>query len=142
MAVNYRRLITKLLDLCNIFYIMKVLSTTVVVHVSDLNRALNYYINILGFGEDFKVPEYAGLVMDSVSIHLCGPGNQGMKKVHGSAHFCIECDDVNNYFDSIYAKGAFIAVPLEDRYYGMRDFAVNDHDGNTLVFGTAINDTL
>lgn len=35
-------------------------------------------------------------------------------------------------------KGAAITVPLDKRPYGMRDFAVDDLDGNTLVFGKAI----
>ena len=120
---------------------MKALSSTIVIHVSDLNRALDYYTAVLGFREDFKLAEYAGLFLDNVSIHLSGPASSGMKKTPGNAHFCIDCDEVNTYFDAISAKGALIAVPLGDRYYGMRDFAVNDHDGNTLVFGRAIADT-
>lgn len=120
---------------------MKALNTSVVVHVSDLDRALNYYTAILGFAEDFKLEAYAGLVLDNVCIHLCGPANQGKKKAPGSAHFCIECDEIDNYFDTISKKGALIDVPVEDRNYGMRDFAVNDHDGNTLVFGKAIAGT-
>jgi len=120
---------------------MKALSTTVVIHVTDLDRALDYYTTVLGFKEDFKLPEYAGLFLDNVSIQLCGPGNQGMKKPPGNAHFCIDCDEVDNYFAVISKKNAFIVVPPEDRFYGVRDFAVNDHDGNTLVFGKAITDT-
>ncbi|HXB43051.1 MAG TPA: VOC family protein [Puia sp.] len=121
---------------------MKALGTSVVIHVSDLNRALNYYTAILGFVEDFKLAEYAGLVLDHVCIHLSGPANPGMKKTPGNAHFCIECVDVDAYYDDILKKGALVVVPLEDRFYGMRDFAVNDHDGNTLVFGSVITDAL
>ena len=117
---------------------MKALNTAVVIHVSDFDRSLNYYTNILGFTEDFKLADYAGLFMDNVSIHLSGPANPGMKKISGNAHFCIDCDEVNTYFDEITKKGALIAIPLADRFYGMRDFAVNDHDGNTLVFGSVI----
>ena len=120
---------------------MKALSATVVIHVSDLNRALTYYTAILGFTVDFKLAEYAGLILGDVCIHLSGPANPGMKKMPGNAHFCIDCDEVNTYFDAISKKGALISVPLEDRFNGMRDFAVNDPDGNTLVFGRAITDT-
>lgn len=119
---------------------MKALGSTVVIHVSDLSRAVNYYTAILGFTEDFKLAGYAGLVLDNVSIHLCGPANPGMKKTPGNAHFCIDCDEVDVYFNAISKKGALIAVPLEDRFYGIRDFAVNDHDGNILVFGSALTD--
>jgi uncharacterized glyoxalase superfamily protein PhnB len=117
---------------------MKALSATIVVHVSNLNHALTYYTTILGFIEDFKLEEYAGLTLGNVCIHLSAPENPGMKKPPGNAHFCIECDDVDTYFDAISKKGAIISVPLGDRYYCMRDFAVNDDDGNTLVFGKSI----
>lgn len=119
---------------------MKTLSSSVVVHVSDFDRALTYYTDVLGFVEDFKLEAYAGLVLDNVCIHISGPANPGRHKTPGSAHFCIECDEVDDYFDTISKKGAFISIALEDRFYDMRDFAVNDHDGNTIVFGKAITD--
>lgn len=114
---------------------------TPVIHVTDLDRALDYYVKVLGFTVDFKLPAYAGLLLDDISIHISGPANQGMHKPPGTAHFCIDCDEVDKYFDAISQNGAFIVAPPEDRYYGVRDFAVNDHDGNTLVFGSAL-DTL
>lgn len=117
---------------------MKALNTSVVIHVSDFERALDYYRNVLGFEEDFKLDTYAGLVLDNVCIHISAPTNPGRHKPPGSAHFCIECDEVDEYFEIISKRGAFIDVPVGDRFYGMRDFAVNDHDGNTLVFGKVI----
>jgi uncharacterized glyoxalase superfamily protein PhnB len=123
------------------FLIMKALSSTVVIHVSNMERALGYYTDVLGFTEDFRLPDYAGLVLDNVLIHLNGPLSGGMKKTPGTAHFCIDCDEVDTYFDAISKKGALVTVPPEDRFYGVRDFAVNDHDGNTLVFGSAIAGT-
>jgi uncharacterized glyoxalase superfamily protein PhnB len=116
---------------------MKPLSTTVVIHVSDLSRATVYYTDVLGFKPDFKFGDYAGLFYDSISIHLSGPTSEGVKKTPGSAHFSIDCDEVDAYYDTIVKKGAFITVPIANRVYGVRDFALNDHDGNTLVFGSA-----
>jgi uncharacterized glyoxalase superfamily protein PhnB len=78
------------------------------------------------------------LIYDDVSIHLCGPANQGKKKLPGSAHFCIDCNEIDEYYDLIKARGAIIDTGLNDRPYGMRDCAVNDPDGNTVVFGMAI----
>ena len=118
---------------------MKTISITAVIHVSDLQSAAAYYTDILGFKIDFRFGDYLGLTYGNVSIHLNGPKNQGTKKAPGGAHFCIDCDEVDSYYTSISGKGALISVPLADREYGVRDFAVNDKDGNTLVFGTAID---
>jgi uncharacterized glyoxalase superfamily protein PhnB len=117
---------------------MKALSIIAVIHVTNLDRALTYYTTILGFELDFTFGDYAGLTYNAICIHLNGPTNQGQKKLPGSAHFCIDCDEVDTYFNTIVEKGAIILVPLADRVYGMRDCAVNDLDGNTLVFGQAI----
>nr|WP_067055553.1 VOC family protein [Mucilaginibacter sp. L294] len=117
---------------------MKALSSTVVIHVSDLNRASKYYIDVLGFKPDFEFGDYRGLSYGDICIHLSGPKNPGRKKVPGSAHVCIDCDDITAYYDGILKNGALIDVPIADRVYGVRDFSVNDEDGNTLVFGMAI----
>lgn len=117
---------------------MKALSCATVIHVSDLKRALQYYIGVLGFTEDFIFGDYAGLYYDQVFIHLCGPGNQGLKKIPGNALLCIDCDEVDEFHRLLMGKEAFILNAPEDRIYGVRDFAVNDPDGNTIVFGMAI----
>nr|WP_121271463.1 VOC family protein [Pedobacter schmidteae] len=117
---------------------MKAFSSATVIHVSNFRSALDYYTKILGFTFDFEFGEYAGLFIDEVFIHISGSENPGRKKPAGSAHLCIDIDNVDDYYQRLTANGAIISVTLEDRVYGMRDFAVNDPDGNTLVFGQAI----
>lgn len=112
---------------------MKASVTALTIYVSDFNRALRYYTNVLGFMEDFRHADYAGLSIDNVSIHLSGPTNPGTKEP-GNAHFYIACDYTDIYFDAIKRYGAIIVVPLAERFNGVRDFTINDHDGNTLVF--------
>ncbi|SDH26441.1 VOC family protein [Chitinophaga filiformis] len=118
---------------------MKALSATTVFYISNLRQSLQYYTEIIGFTEDFVFGDYAGLYYDEVSIHLCGPENQGLKKIPGNTLHCIACDEVDEFHDALVAKGALIVNAPQDRIYGMRDFAVNDLDSNTLVFGVAIS---
>ena len=117
---------------------MKILAITAVIHVSNMQSAVQYYQDVLGFKPGFEFGDYTGLVYGEICIHISGPTNPGMKKIPGNAHFCIDCDEVDSYYDLISKNGAIISVPIADRPYGMRDFAVNDMDGNTLVFGKAI----
>lgn len=118
---------------------MKALHSTTVIHVSNLKASIDYYTNVFCFDVDFIFGDYVGLYINQVSIHLSGPNNPGRKKAPGEAHLCIDCDEVEEYYEHISANGAIIDVPLDDREYGMRDFAANDPDGNTLVFGKAIS---
>jgi catechol 2,3-dioxygenase-like lactoylglutathione lyase family enzyme len=118
---------------------MKVLGLAIVVHVSNLDAAIKYYTDILGFNIDFKLDDYAGVLYDDVLIHLNGPSNRGIKKIPGNAHFCVDCDEIDDYYKLIGTKGALIKIPLDDRTYGVRDCAVNDPDGNTIVFGKALS---
>jgi uncharacterized glyoxalase superfamily protein PhnB len=114
---------------------MKILSTTPVSHVSDIKNAMAYYTSILGFTVDFEYGDYVGLTYGDACIHLSGPNHDGIKKPAGKALFCFYCDDVNAYYNEVTAKGALLEFDIGDRSYGLRDFGVNDQDGNTLVFG-------
>ncbi|MFD2874279.1 VOC family protein [Mucilaginibacter ximonensis] len=117
---------------------MKALSIAIVVHVTDLEASLSYYIDVLGFTMDFRFGDYAGLLLDDVLIHLSGPNNEGQKKPPGGAHFCIDLNEIDDYYQLLQRKGTNITVAMADRIYGIRDFAVDDPDGNTIVFGMAI----
>lgn len=113
---------------------------TPVFHVIDISKSMNYYIEKLGFSFDFQVGDYAGLYNGYFNINLCGPGNQGQKKIPGNGHVYVECDDVESYYALVKSNGAIIITDLADRYYGMRDFALADPDGNCLSFGISLHE--
>ena len=104
-----------------------------VLQVSDLDRALAYYTDVLGFGEDFRFGQYAGVRNGDATLHLCAHTIH-KRPVGGGAAF-IFCDEVNDYFANIKRKGAIVKVEPADQPYGMRDFIVLEPDGNHLTFG-------
>ena len=104
-------------------------------HVSDVESAILYYTNILGFTVDFRYNDFAGLELGPILIYLSGPV-QGVKRIVGQGAIYIFCDEVDQYFQDVSAKGAIIEVAIDNRDYGMRDFGVKDLDGNALSFGT------
>lgn len=117
---------------------MKTLGIATVIHVKNLDQSIPYYIDVLGFSLDFQYGEYVGIKHGAIFLHLSSSLNPGKKKEPGTGHVCIECDEIDIYYEDILKKGAVISVPLDRRPYGMRDFAVDDPDGNTLVFGQTI----
>jgi len=106
-----------------------------VLHVSNVEASIKYYTGVLGFSVDFRYKDLAGVVSGNVVIYLSGPAQDAKKKI-GEGSVYIFCDEVNEYCNNIIARGALIAIPINDREYGMRDFAISDPDGNSITFGS------
>jgi len=121
-----------------IYFIMKAVYSASVFHVLNVDASIKYYFEILEFTLDFRYKDLAGMEYGPVLIYLPGPG-QDLKKTIGEGSIYIFCDEVNDYYQSISGKGAFVEVAIDNRPYGMRDFAVKDPDGNTLTFGKTID---
>ncbi|HEX8372403.1 MAG TPA: VOC family protein [Chthoniobacterales bacterium] len=106
-----------------------------VFQVSNLDSALRHYIEILGFSEDFRFGDYAGVKLGGACLHLSGHSIQDRPVGGGTAY--IFCDEVDSYYAEIKAKGATIKAEPRNYDYGMRDFETVDPDGNHLGFGCA-----
>jgi uncharacterized glyoxalase superfamily protein PhnB len=109
---------------------------TPVFQVSNLNAALKHYIEILGFTEDFRFGDYAGVKLGEACLHLSGHSIHDRPVGGGTAYFF--CDEVDAYYAEITGKGAISKAEPKNYDYGMRDFLVVDLYGNHLGFGCEI----
>lgn len=116
---------------------MKISHAATVFPVSDVSAALRYYIDVLGFREEFRFGEYAGIGRDGCLLHLSRSGNPNTGPPGAGAVY-IFCDEVDEYFSDIVSRGATIADQPKDYDYGLRDFIVRDPDGNQLTFGAPV----
>ena len=114
---------------------MNARSASPVFHVSDLDRAIQFYTTILGFTESFRVGSYRGLKRGEIELHLTVGGGGDYRRPIGGGTVYILCDSVDSYYESIIARGAKPSSAPSDTPYGMRDFVVHDPDGNQLSFG-------
>jgi catechol 2,3-dioxygenase-like lactoylglutathione lyase family enzyme len=113
---------------------MAVFGVAPVFHVSDLAASLRHYTEVLGFEEKFQYGGfYAGLQRGEAQLHL-SVSTPSRHPVGGASAYFF-CDDVDTYHAEVKAKGATISTELKDYDYGMRDFEIEDPDGNTLTFG-------
>ena len=112
---------------------MKTEALIPVFHVKDVDAAVRYYTEILGFTQSFRYGTYAGLQLGSHELHITDPGEP--RQVVGAGTAYVICDEVDQYFSSLKSRSAKIKSEPADRIYGMRDFAVLDPDGNQLTFG-------
>ena len=107
--------------------------------VDDLDRAIAYYCNKLGFELDFKYQSfYASVTRDGFAIHLKhGPklaAEREHRKEHEHLDAYISVSGIRGLFGELEKRGARIIKPLEERPWGCLDFYVEDADGYILCF--------
>ena len=104
--------------------------------VQDVTRSVEHYRDALGFHTEFTYGEptfYAGVERDGVVIHLQAGDHTRRLPGHGAVNIFVT--DVDALYQELKSRGAIILSEPKDYPYGMRDFDVNDLDGNQLCFG-------
>jgi len=110
-----------------------------VLYVRHTPRSLAYYGDKLGFTVTFTwrgPPHYICLRLGQAVIHL-----HSFVPPARTSHVCIFCKGVDALYAHLTARGANMVQPIDDRPYGMRDFALTDPDGHRLVFAQGITQT-
>lgn len=116
---------------------------------SDFNASLAFYTGILGFEvlfvyatEDQKF-HYGSVTLREQELHLSTFGGDG---VFGTDVY-IRVDEVDDLFRNFVQRGlvttGYEHSPVHrgpvDQTWNMREFYVDDPDGNTIRFGAPIN---
>jgi len=104
--------------------------------VQDVLRSVEHYCDILGFHTQFTYGDptfYAGVERDDLVIHLQVASETKRQPGHGAVYVFVT--DVDALYQELQSRGARTLNEPKDYPYGMRDFNINDIDGNQLCFG-------
>ena len=104
--------------------------------VQDVLRSVEHYRDALGFHTEFTYGQptfYAGVERDGVAIHLQAASHTERQAGHGAVNVFVT--DVDALYEELKSRGARLRNEPKDYPYGMRDFDVNDLDGNQVYFG-------
>lgn len=112
--------------------------------VDDLERAITYYRDRLGFELDFVYDSfYASVSRDGFAIHLKEsvrlPEERAFKKAHEHLDAYVSVAGVQQLFTELQSRGATITQPLADQPWSCTDFIVEDTDGYVLCFSELIS---
>ncbi len=111
--------------------------------VVDMDRAIRFYQEVLGFALLRREPDYASLGHGEVLFGL-GPvaklpaaggyfTRSRLTQERGlGVEIVLEVDDVSTAYDAVRASGHPILEPLQDRPWGLTDFRIADPDGYYL----------
>jgi catechol 2,3-dioxygenase-like lactoylglutathione lyase family enzyme len=107
--------------------------------VDDLDRAIAYYRDRLGFELDFKYQSfYAAVRRDGFAIHLKYAQKLVADRVHRKQNehldAYISVSGIKDLFSELQVRGAEVIKALEERPWACVDFYVEDPDGYILCF--------
>jgi lactoylglutathione lyase len=113
--------------------------------VSNVERSLAFYVDMLGCERGMTVPDaspfvFASVTSGPVEIFLNDavtavkeyPAFAG-KPIGATGTLYIEVDGVDALHDRLKPK-VKIVMPIATQFYGMREFAIQDPDGYVLTF--------
>ncbi len=108
------------------------------VPVTDIARALDFYVGRLGLHKVFENGHPVGFVIlerQGAELHLClDPKHQASGQ--NVAHWMV--NDATALHDHLVAHGVPIIKGLRDADYGLRGFVFTDPDGNRIDVGQDI----
>ena len=107
--------------------------------VDDLDRAIAYYRDKLGFELDFIYGGfYASVSRDGFALHLKHAAKIAADRAHRKENEHLDAQigvsGVRTLFTELQARGAHVIKPLEERPWACVDFYVEDADGYILCF--------
>ena len=113
--------------------------------VSDVNAALKYYSEILGFHTNFVFDSdcddlYASIQRGGAEFHLTGCQCVDRRHV-GNLYVRVDVDSSDDLCAEFSAVGVKIRHEPKNEPWGMREFTIEDPDGNWIVFTGPIPDT-
>lgn len=117
--------------------------------VSNVERSLAFYRDVLGFQVEWTVPEAAPYVF--AAVHAGGveiflnapdaataeyPAFKG-KAIGGTLTLFIEVTDIARLYAELSTRVA-VVMPLEKKWYGVTEFAFTDPDGYVITFAERV----
>jgi uncharacterized glyoxalase superfamily protein PhnB len=113
--------------------------------VASVERSLAFYVDVLGFSRGMTVPDESPFAFGSVTAGTVEmffneasgavkeyPGFAG-KPIGCTGTLFIEVAGVNALHDRLQGT-VTIVMPIETKFYGMREFAISDPDGYVITF--------
>ena len=118
----------------------EIISSTFVLAVNDLAVSKRFYMEKLGFVEDFSVEGWAFLSRGACKLRLghC-PDAVPMSKAQDHSWFAyLHIEHASLFYEEVVKKGVEIWHPIADKSWGMREFAIVTPDGHRIVFGESL----
>ena len=100
-------------------------------HVKELGKSIDFHTNSLEFKLDFKYgSNYARLHLNNFELHLSS--QCPYKNNTGHRNICLIIPEVDELYHKLQSECHMFYCKIGDRDYGIRDFALQDPNGNQI----------
>jgi catechol 2,3-dioxygenase-like lactoylglutathione lyase family enzyme len=113
------------------------------IHVPDIELAIAFFRDLLGFETHVRMDDYAYLHRETVGIRILkNHGSDGAPRGNRRFAYYVDVEDVDSLYSEL--KARLDALPAgevhgpADKPYGQRELAIVAPDGNLIVFGHSI----
>lgn len=119
---------------------MPIINVTPVLIVPDVSAAVHFYVETLGFTLGNMIDGWAVVARDGVEVMFTLPNpHMPFERPLMTGYIYFRTDEVDATWQQLKDKTE-VVYPIEDFFYGMREFAVRDLNGYILQFGQEIAD--
>jgi catechol 2,3-dioxygenase-like lactoylglutathione lyase family enzyme len=108
-------------------------------YVGDIKKSSEFYLSY-GFEVLRDEGSFMELKWEDARLFLSEVPGTPPPPASPIGNLRIMVPDVDKYWNLAHEKGATILSPIEDRYYGLRDFTIAGPDGLALRFATWLKD--
>ena len=110
--------------------------------VRDVSSSLKFYEQTLGLQRRMTVPDrepyvFVSLVAGQVEIFL-NQDQSSAKPTPGGMSLYMELEGLDQLLLRVQQQGVKIEIPVNETFYGMREFAVLDPDGYLIIFAEPV----
>ena len=118
-------------------------------YYEDAAAALDFLAGAFGFTEKVKMTDDSGNVAHAevtlgdgvIMLGTPSPDYKNPKNLGGKTHSIYAyVDDVDAHYERAKAAGGKITQEPEDKFYGDRNYGVEDPEGHEWFFGTHVRD--
>ena len=118
-------------------------STVPVISTNDIQKAVTYYTEVLGFLPDFEYGDpvvYAGVKSGEAEIYFTHEPEQARLIIEKEMHpeIFIWISDADKLFETHTKNGAEIVEHLADRPWGAKQYIIREINGYHLKFAQPI----
>ena len=110
--------------------------------VRDVDAAVRYYVDALGFQVDARVPEDAAQPAEWAMVKRDNASFMFEKREPfgdgTGVDFYLNVTDVMEFLEELRTRGADVVGEPEDTWYGMRNVTVRDPNGYQLIFSSPV----